>query len=130
MTKTTKNTRVLIADNLPDVCEEVLKRAGIKTVTRPELSAAELKKEIKGYDGVIVRSRAKLTSDVLVSATKLRAVCRAGVGIDNVDLESATKKGIVVMNTPEGNTISTAEHTIGMIFALARKLSQAHQSLK
>ncbi|MHC4197222.1 MAG: phosphoglycerate dehydrogenase [Planctomycetota bacterium] len=130
MTKITNNTRVLIADNLPDVCEEVLKRAGIKTVTKPELSAAELKKEIKGYDGVIVRSRAKLTSDVLVSATKLRAVCRAGVGIDNVDLESATKKGIVVMNTPEGNTISTAEHTIGLIFALARKLSQAHHSLK
>ncbi|MEK7369133.1 MAG: NAD(P)-dependent oxidoreductase, partial [Planctomycetota bacterium] len=124
------DTRVLIADNLPGVCDDILKRAGIKVEKRPGLSPDELKKKIKDYEGVIVRSEAKLTSDVLSSAVKLRAICRAGVGIDNVDVTSATKKGIVVMNTPEGNSISTAEHTIGFIFALARKLSQAHQSLK
>ncbi|HHT9133940.1 MAG TPA: phosphoglycerate dehydrogenase [Candidatus Avalokitesvara rifleensis] len=124
------DTKVLIADNLPGVCDDILKRAGIKVEKRPGLSPDELKKKIKDYEGVIVRSEAKLTGDVLSSAVKLRAICRAGVGIDNVDVTSATKKGIVVMNTPEGNSNSTAEHTIGFIFALARKLSQAHQSLK
>ncbi|MFQ5957352.1 MAG: phosphoglycerate dehydrogenase, partial [Candidatus Brocadiales bacterium] len=124
------NTKVLIADNLPEVCDDILKGAGIRVAKKPGLAPKELKEEIKGYDGVIVRSQAKLTGDVLGSAVKLRAVCRAGVGIDNVDIASATKRGVVVMNTPEGNTISTAEHTIGLLFALARKLSQAHQSLR
>lgn len=128
--ETLNNTRVLIADNLPDVCDDIMKKAGIKVVKKPHLSPDELREEIKDFEGVIVRSRARLTGDVLGSAAKLRAVCRAGVGIDNVDMAAATKKGVVVMNTPEGNTISTAEHTIGLIFALARKLCQAHQSLK
>lgn len=131
MTKEPLNdTKVLIADNLPDICDDILQRAGIKVQKRSGLSPDELKKVIKDYEGVIVRSEAKLTGDVLSAAVKLRAVCRAGVGIDNVDIASATKRGVVVMNTPEGNSISTAEHTIGLIFALARKLSQAHQSLK
>ncbi|MEE9201397.1 MAG: phosphoglycerate dehydrogenase [Candidatus Brocadiales bacterium] len=124
------DARVLIADSLPDLCDDILKRAGIKVTKKPGLSPDELKLEIKDYDGVILRSQAKLNGDVLGSAKRLRAVCRAGVGIDNVDIATATKKGIVVMNTPEGNSISTAEHTIGLIFGLARKLSQAHQSLK
>ncbi len=128
--ETLNSTRVLIADNLPDVCDDILQRAGIAVVKKPGLSPGDLKREIKGYEGVIVRSQAKLTGDVIGSAVKLRAICRAGVGIDNVDISSATKKGVVVMNTPEGNAVSTAEHTIGLLFALARRLSPAHQSLR
>src|SRR3990172_5277957 len=122
--------QVLIADELPDICIEILEKAGLKVLKKPGIKADELKTIINDCEGIILRSGTKITAPLLEKAERLKAICRAGVGIDNVDVPSATKKGIVVMNTPEGNSISTAEHTIGFIFALARKLSQAHQSLK
>jgi D-3-phosphoglycerate dehydrogenase len=97
-----------------------------KTGLKPE----ELKKIIGDYDAILVRSATKLTKDVLEAAKKLKVIGRAGVGVDNVDLEAATKRGIIVMNTPEGNTISTCELTVSMILALSRHIPQANQSTK
>ncbi|MDD5217402.1 MAG: phosphoglycerate dehydrogenase, partial [Candidatus Omnitrophica bacterium] len=94
------------------------------------LKPDELKGIIGQYDAVIVRSGTKLTADVLAKADKLRVVGRAGVGVDNVDLATATKRGIIVMNTPEGNTISTAEHTFSMLMALSRNIPQACASVR
>ena len=90
----------------------------------------ELKSIIKDYDALIVRSSTEVTADIIASASKLRVIGRAGVGLDNVDLPAATKKGIVAMNTPAGNTTSTAEHTFSMILSLARNVPQACSSIK
>ncbi len=122
--------KVLIADSVAKECEDILNRAGIEAVAKPGISHDELKKEIKGYDGIILRSGVKITADVIAEADNLKAICRAGIGVDNVDVEEATKRGVVVMNTPEANAISAAEHTIGLLFAVARKISQAHKSLQ
>ncbi len=122
--------KVLIADSLAGACEAILSRAGLEVVTRPGISQEALKTEIKAYDGLIVRSGVKVTGAVLAEADRLKAICRAGIGVDNVDVEEATKRGIIVMNTPEANAVSAAEHTIGLLFAVARKISQAHKSLQ
>ena len=94
------------------------------------ISASELKSIIKDYDALIVRSGTQVTADILESASKLKVIGRAGVGLDNVDLSAATKKGVVAMNTPAGNTTSTAEHTMSMIMALSRNIPQAVASLR
>ena len=94
------------------------------------ITAAELKNIIKDYDALIVRSGTQVTADILESANKLKVIGRAGVGLDNVDLSAATKKGVVAMNTPAGNTTSTAEHTFSLIMALSRNIPQAVASLK
>jgi len=98
----------------------------VKTDLKPDA----LKEIIKDYDGLVVRSATKVTKDIIEAAKKLKVIGRAGVGLDNVDLEAATKKGIIVMNTPAGNTISTAEHTFSMILALSRNIPQANSSTK
>lgn len=122
--------KVLIADKLPDVCTEILEKADIKTANRPTLSHKELLQEIGEYDGIIIRSGTKIDAEVIKKADRLKVICRAGVGIDNVDVACASKKGIVVMNAPEGNIISTAEHTIALLFALSRNLVEANRSLR
>lgn len=122
--------RVLIADKLPDVCIEILKNSNIETTNNPSLSQKELLEEIGKYEGIIIRSGTKITSDVIDKADNLKVICRAGVGIDNVDVSSASKKGIVVMNAPEGNITSTAEHTVALIFALSRNIVEANISLR
>ncbi|MFN3466117.1 MAG: phosphoglycerate dehydrogenase [Candidatus Brocadiales bacterium] len=122
--------KVLLADSLAKECEDILSRAGLEVVTRPGISQEELKREIKGYEGLILRSGVKISDEVLAGAERLKAICRAGIGVDNVDIEEATKRGVIVMNTPEGNAVSAAEHTIGLLFAVARKISQAHKSLQ
>lgn len=122
--------KVLIADKLPDVCTGILEKAGIEAVSKTSLPPDELLQEIGRYEGVIIRSGTKLTADVIARGDRLKAICRAGVGIDNVDVGSASKKGIVVMNAPEGNIISTAEHTISLIFALSRNIAEANRSLR
>ncbi|OHB91040.1 MAG: phosphoglycerate dehydrogenase [Planctomycetes bacterium RIFCSPHIGHO2_12_39_6] len=121
---------VLIADELPDICIEILKRAGVEVLKRPGIKAEELKNIINTCDGIILRSGTKITGPLLEKAAKLKAICRAGVGVDNVDISSATKKGIVVMNTPEGNITSTAEHTVALLFSLSRFIPQACASVK
>src|SRR3954463_4200810 len=100
------------------------------TVLEKRLSEAELIPLVGEVEAMVVRSETKITRKLIEAAPKLRVVGRAGVGVDNVDVEAATQRGIVVMNTPSGNTISTAELTFSMLMALARKIPQAHMSMK
>src|SRR5216684_1036028 len=100
------------------------------TVLDKRLAEAELIPVVADVEAMVVRSETKITRKVIEAAPKLRVVGRAGVGVDNVDVEAATARGIVVMNTPSGNTISTAELTFSMLMALARKIPQAHLSMK
>lgn len=123
--------KVLIADPLGKKGLAVFKKETDITIDeRPGLKAEELKKIAGDYDAIIVRSGTRLTKEIIDAAKKLRVIGRAGVGVDNVDLEAATKRGIIVMNTPEGNTISTAEHTFSMLLSLARNIPQAAVSVK
>jgi len=121
---------VLIADKLPQSTVELLQEAGMEVVNKPGLSPEELKAALKGMDGVIVRSGARLTAEVLEGADRLKAICRAGVGVDNIDIRAATARGIAVMNTPGANTISTAEHTLALILALSRNIGPAYISMR
>src|SRR3989475_10391744 len=100
------------------------------TVLDKRLSEEELLRLVADTHAMVVRSETKVTRQVMEAAPHLRVVGRAGVGVDNVDVEAATQRGIVVMNTPSGNTISTAELTFSMLMALARKIPQAHSSMK
>jgi D-3-phosphoglycerate dehydrogenase len=122
--------KVLISDNLSPVGVEILKKAGLEVDARSKTSVEEIEKIIGDYDALIIRSATKVTAGLLDKAAKLKVVGRAGSGLDNVEIPAATKKGVVVMNTPGGNTVTTAEHTIGMIFACARMIPQAYSSLK
>ncbi|MDP8234475.1 MAG: phosphoglycerate dehydrogenase [Candidatus Saelkia tenebricola] len=122
--------KVLISDNLAPEGIEILKDAGLDVVVKTGLKPDELKEEIKSYDGIVIRSATKLTADIIKEADNLKIIGRAGVGLDNVDLDVATKKGIIVMNTPLGNTISTAEHTMTLMLALSRNVLKAHASMK
>jgi D-3-phosphoglycerate dehydrogenase / 2-oxoglutarate reductase len=122
--------KVLISDNLSTRGVEILKKAGLEVEFRSKTSAEEIEKMIGDYDALIIRSATKVTAGLLEKATKLKVVGRAGSGLDNVDIPAANKKGVVVMNTPGGNTVTTAEHTLGMIFACARMIPQAYASMK
>ncbi len=122
--------RVLINDNLEAPGLELLKQAGIDIDERRGLKGDALKAALRECDGVIVRSGTQLTAEYLDDPGKLRAVVRAGVGVDNIDVAAATRKGIVVMNTPGGNTVSTAEQTWALLMAVARLLPAADASLR
>jgi D-3-phosphoglycerate dehydrogenase len=123
--------RLLVSDPLSNKGLEILGRAkNIKYDIRPGLSPEELKRIIPEYDAIIVRSETKLTSEILEEANRLKVIGRAGIGLDNVDLTSATKKGIVVMNTPQENAIAAAEHTIAMMLSISRKIPQATASMR
>ena len=122
--------KVLITTKLAQKGIDIVKAAGFEAVTMLDLSEAELAKVIGDYDALIIRSESKVTANVLASPGKLKAVARAGVGVDNVDVAAATKKGIVVMNTPGGNTMSAAEHTFALMLALSRHIVPASTSLK
>ncbi|MFC1704520.1 phosphoglycerate dehydrogenase [Candidatus Omnitrophota bacterium] len=123
--------KLLISDSLSEEGVKILKEVkGLQVDINTGLKPDELKKIIKDYEVIVVRSATKLTADVLKEAVKLKYIGRAGVGLDNVDVEAATKQGIIVMNAPGGNTISTAEHTVSMILALSRNIPQANASTK
>ena len=122
--------KVLISDPLSEEGIQILKNAGLEVAYKPGLSHEELLEIIPDFDAIIIRSGTKVTADVIEKAEKLKVIGRAGTGLDNVDIEAANKKGIVVMNVPGGNTLSAAEHTLAMLFALARKLPQAVASIK
>jgi D-3-phosphoglycerate dehydrogenase len=126
--KEVKIMRVLVTDSL---AEEGVKRleSGAEVDVMTNLTPEELVKKIGDYDALVIRSGTKVTADVINAAKNLKAVGRAGVGVDNIDVPAATKKGIIVVNTPGGNTISAAEHTIAMMLALARNIPQAHAAL-
>lgn len=122
--------KVLIADKLSDSGIEWLKRQDqVEVVVKPGLPPAELAGIVGEYDGMIIRSGVKVTAEVLAQPGKLRCIARAGVGVDNVDVPTATAKGIIVMNTPGGNTLSTAELTWALMLAMSRKIVPANVSL-
>ncbi|WP_038057798.1 phosphoglycerate dehydrogenase [Thermodesulfobacterium hydrogeniphilum] len=122
--------KVLISDTLSEDGIKILKDAGIEIVYKPGLPYEELLNIIPEFDGLIIRSGTKVTRDVIERAKNLKVIGRAGTGLDNVDLQAANEKGIVVMNVPGGNTLSAAEHTLALLFALARKIPQAVASIK
>src|SRR5437588_1215658 len=121
---------ILVSDDVSDSGLQPLRDAGFTVDKNTKLSAAELRAALAGCEGLIVRSETKVTADLLDAAKQLRVIGRAGVGVDNIDVPAATAYGIVVMNAPDGNTITTAEHTIALLVALARRVPQANSSLK
>src|SRR5512142_2806952 len=121
--------KILVSDQLEQSCIDILRHEQFEVDNRPGLAADELKNVIGEYDALIVRSATKVTADVLGRASRLKVVGRAGTGVDNIDVNAATRRGILVMNTPGGNTISAAEQTISLMLALARNIPQAHASL-
>ena len=120
--------KVLISDQMDPKAAEIFRARGIEVDEKTGLSKDELIAIIGDYDGLAIRSATKVTKEVLEAATKLKVVGRAGIGVDNVDIAAATAKGVVVMNTPFGNSITTAEHAIALMFALARELPAADTS--
>jgi D-3-phosphoglycerate dehydrogenase len=120
--------RVLIADKLSPAAIDIFKQRGVDADVKTGLSKEDLLKIIGDYDGLAVRSATKADKDVIAAASNLKVIGRAGIGVDNVDIPSATAAGVVVMNTPFGNSITTAEHAIAMMFALARQLPAADVS--
>ncbi len=123
--------KVLVSDNLGEIGIQMFQEAdGIEVDVNTGLAPEELKKIIGQYDGLVIRSATKVTEDLLESATNLKVVGRAGIGLDNVDIPAATKRGVVVMNTPTGNVITTAEHAIAMMMALTRNVPAGTASMK
>ncbi len=122
--------RVLISDKLSPAAVEIFRARGIETDVKTGLKPAELREIIGQYDGLAIRSATKVTREVIEAAPRLRVVGRAGIGVDNVDVKTATERGVVVMNTPHGNAITTAEHAIAMMFALARQIPEATASTR
>lgn len=120
--------KVLISDNMNPLAAEIFTQKGCTVDTKTGLSEDELIKIIGDYDGLAVRSSTKVTPKVLEAAKSLKVIGRAGIGVDNIDVKEATNRGVIVMNTPFGNSITTAEHAIAMMFALARDIPQASAS--
>ena len=122
--------KVLISDNISTKGVEILKKAGLDVDVKTGMKPEELVAVIGDYHGLAVRSATKVTAKIIDAATNLKVIGRAGSGLDNVDLTAATKKGIVVMNAPGGNTITTAEHTFSLMCAMARQIPQATASMR
>lgn len=122
--------KVLLLDGVDAICGEILKNRGFDVTELPKAPVDELEKIIGDYDAMVVRSATKVDASLLSKAKKMQVVGRAGVGVDNIDLDAATRSGVLVMNTPDGNTISTAEHTCGLILSLSRNIPAAVASLK
>lgn len=121
---------VLIPDQVDSKAVEVLLRAdGLEVRNAGKLERGPLLEQVREADALVIRSGVKIDREVIEAAPRLKAVARAGVGVDNVDLDAATEKGVIVMNTPGGNTIATAEHTFGLMLALARFIPQGHASM-
>ena len=124
------SNKVLVSDNLAGVGIERLRSAGVEVDNKPGLKAQELLAIIGEYDALIVRSATRVTPEVLEAGVKLKVVGRAGIGVDNIAVDAATKRGVVVMNTPGGNAVTAAEHAIALMLSVARKIPQATASLK
>ena len=122
--------KILVSDNINNEAIDIIVKSGITVDYKPEISKEELKSIIHKYEGIVIRSKTFLDSELIKCSIRLKVIGRAGVGVDNVDLLAATEAGIMVMNTPDGNSITTAEHTIAMIMSLARKIPQANESTK
>ena len=121
--------KVLVKEKIGDSGVALLRRAGFDVELGTDWDDAELERRIGEFDGILIRSATRLTAELLERASRLRAIGRAGVGIDNVDVDAATRRGIVVANAPQSNVITAAEHTLALLLALARNVPQAHASL-
>ena len=124
-----QSVKVLVKEKIGDSGVQLLRDAGFDVELGVDWDDGELDRRIGEFDGMLIRSATKLDADLIAKAERLRAVGRAGVGVDNVDVEAATKRGIVVANAPQSNVITAAEHTVGMLLALARNIPQAHSAL-
>ncbi|PIW55001.1 MAG: phosphoglycerate dehydrogenase, partial [Sphingomonadales bacterium CG12_big_fil_rev_8_21_14_0_65_65_10] len=122
--------KVLISDKMDPKAAEIFAANGCEVDVKPGMTPEELKAVIGEYDGLAIRSATKVTEDILEAATNLKVIGRAGIGVDNVDIPAASARGVVVMNTPFGNSITTAEHAIAMLFALARQIPMADRETK
>ena len=121
---------ILVSDSLSPRGVAVLEQGGFHVDVKTKLPKEQLLEEIQAYDGIVVRSGTKVTAEVIDAGSRLKIIGRAGTGLDNVDCEAATRRGIVVMNTPGGNTITTAEHTVAMLVSMSRRIPQAVVSTK
>lgn len=121
--------RIILTDGLDDVGKSILEKEA-EVVDRKGISAEDLKEELKDYDAIIVRSRTKMTRELIQSAPNLKVIGRCGVGVDNIDIDAAGERGIIVVNAPSATTESVAELTMGLIFALARQITRADASMK
>ena len=121
--------RVLVAENIGESGLELLRAEGFDVVVGTGWSRPELERRIAEFDGILIRSATRVDADLLAKADRLRLVARAGVGVDNVDVDAATRRGVVVANAPQSNIITAAEHTMALLLALARNVPQAHASL-
>ena len=126
--KNTAKPKVLIADKMHPLAAEIFAKKGCDVVEKSGMSPEELIAEIGQYDGLAMRSSTTITPEVLAAASNLKVIGRAGIGVDNINVKAATDAGVIVMNTPFGNSITTAEHAIAMMFALSRQIPQANQS--
>ncbi|MFP4532738.1 MAG: phosphoglycerate dehydrogenase [Desulfobacterales bacterium] len=123
--------KVLVSDKLGDAGVKLFEEEdGIDVDVKTGMSPEELKEVIKDYDALVIRSATKVTEEILEAAEKLKVIGRAGIGVDNIDVEGATKRGIIVMNTPTGNVVTTAEHAIAMMMSLTRNIPQGTSSMK
>ena len=124
--------KVLISDALSEAAVQIFRDRGVEVEFQPDLGKdpAKLASIIGGYDGLAIRSATKVTPEILAEAENLRVIGRAGIGVDNVNLAAASARGVVVMNTPFGNSITTAEHAVAMMFALARQIPEADASTR
>jgi|TARA_B110000196_G_C21140604_1_gene663589 D-3-phosphoglycerate dehydrogenase len=119
--------KVLISDALSNLANEIFEKNNIEVDTITDLSPEGLKKIIENYDGLVVRSATKATDEIISAAKKLKIIGRAGAGVDNIDLISAKKNNVIVMNTPGGNTNATAEHTLSLLMSLYRNITEANR---
>ena len=124
------SSKVLVLDKIDDICKQILEERGLNVTVDEGLDDDALVETLKDKDAVIIRSATKIREPVIKKLSNVRVIGRAGVGVDNIDVDAATKHGILVMNTPDGNTISTAEHTCGLILSMARNIPNAVDSLK
>jgi len=125
-----RKMKVLVCDPIHEVGIEKLNQAGFEVDIKPTISSEELRDAVSNYDVLIVRSRTKVTEEIVEAGEQLKAIGRAGAGLDNIDVEAAEKKGVKVLNTPEAPAEAAAELTIGLMLSLARKIPLADRSMK
>src|SRR6185503_18776801 len=122
--------RVLDSEQLADSGLDAMRAAGLEVDVRLDLGPEELLEVVRGASALVIRSATQVTAEVLEAADVLLVVGRAGIGLDNVDLEAATRRGVMVVNAPQSNIVSAAEHTMALVLAQARNVPQAHAALK
>ncbi|MGS0651385.1 NAD(P)-dependent oxidoreductase, partial [Staphylococcus arlettae] len=123
--------KILVSDPIsPEGLASLHEHSNFDLTTATDLTEAQLIDEIGNYEALIVRSQTQVNAQVIEAAKNLKVIARAGVGVDNIDIDAATKNGIIVINAPDGNTISATEHSMAMILSMARNIPQAHKSLQ